>query len=44
MPDRSAPALAFQPSLMPDVPFGIARPDQVMGLSGLEAIRAIPAG
>lgn len=34
----------FSPSLMPDVPFGIARPEQVMGLSGLEAIRAIPTG
>lgn len=34
----------FSPSLMPDVPFGIARPEQVIGLSGLDAILAIPAG
>jgi uncharacterized protein (TIGR00369 family) len=34
----------FTPSIMPDVPFGIARPEQVIGLSGLEAIRSIPTG
>lgn len=34
----------FSPSVMPDVPFGIARAEQVIGLSGLEAIRAIPTG
>ncbi len=34
----------FSPGVMPDVPFGIARPEQVAGLSGLEAIRAIPTG
>ncbi|MGJ8555993.1 MAG: PaaI family thioesterase [Sulfitobacter geojensis] len=34
----------FSPSKMPDVPFGIARPEEVIGLSGLEAIRAIPTG
>jgi len=44
MQDVTTPAPTFQPSLMPDVPFGIARPDQVMRLSGLEVIRAIPTG
>ncbi len=34
----------FAPSVMPDVPFGVARPEQVIGLSGLEAIRGIPTG
>lgn len=34
----------FTPTLMPDVPFGTARAEQLKGLSGLEAIRAIPSG
>ncbi len=44
MKDASQSAPLFTPALMPDVPFGIARPEQVMGLSGLQAIRAIPSG
>lgn len=34
----------FAPSLMPGLPFGVARPEQLIGLSGLEAIRAISTG
>lgn len=44
MQDLNTTDPKFTPSLMPDVPFGIARPEQVIGLSGLEAIRAIPTG
>ena len=38
------PPPGFSPTLMPDVPFGLARPDRVMTLSGLQAIRMIPTG
>ena len=44
MQDATDPAPHFIPSLMPEVPFGIARSEQAIGLSGLEAIRAIPTG
>ncbi|SFS37528.1 uncharacterized domain 1-containing protein [Sulfitobacter marinus] len=44
MQDLNTTDPKFTPSLMPDVPFGIARPEQGIGLSGLEAIRAIPTG
>lgn len=44
MQDMSSPARLFEPTVMPDVPFGIARPEQVAGLSGLETIQAIPSG
>jgi hypothetical protein len=44
MQDAKNSEPTFFPSVMPDVPFGIARPEQVIGLSGLEAIRAIPTG
>ncbi|MEP2473307.1 MAG: PaaI family thioesterase [Paracoccaceae bacterium] len=37
-------AKAFTPSIIPDVPFGIAQPNQMKGLSGLDAARAIPRG
>ncbi|UYV38388.1 PaaI family thioesterase [Rhodobacteraceae bacterium D3-12] len=44
MQDMKSANPKFTPSIMPDVSFGIARPEQVIGLSGLEAIRAIPTG
>ena len=34
----------FEPAIMPDVPFGLARMDQVATLPGLEQINGIPAG
>lgn len=44
MQDAHAADPRFTPSLMPDVPFGITRPEQVVGLSGLDAMRAILTG
>lgn len=44
MQDVAEPVPLFTPSVMPEVPFGTARPEQVLKLSGLEAIRAIPTG
>ncbi len=41
MQDINTNETKFAPTEMPDVPFGIAAPEQVIGLSGLEAIRAI---
>jgi len=44
MQDLSPSAPAFTPSLMPEVPFGLARPEEVAGMNGLDMIRAIPTG
>lgn len=44
MQDANSSNPIFTQSVMPEVPFGIARPELVIGLSGLEAIRAIPTG
>jgi len=44
MQDASQNPPPFTPLPMPDVPFGIARPERVLGLSGHHAIRAVPTG
>ena len=44
MTETPAAKRAFEPSEMPDVPFGIAQPEHAMAMTGLDILRSIPAG